>query len=314
MSSLVAGVSTFKSVLADHLRQLDRFATRRGAAKLKGVYDQAQADVIRRLEALGRGSSTFTAHHLRMMAIQIRQGQMRMAAKLADELGDLTKEVQVESLNTLIKSVVKLEKHFTGAAPELPIEEVARFKGVIDKKKTSLMRMHRTSMSHYGARMVGKMENQLAVSLASGETLDGAVGRVHEVAGGEFWQCARIARTECSWAWNMTHRDGIVEVAKSVSGLWQRWTELVSDDGSPLDNRVGIDSMALHGEVCRPGAMFTCPSTTRDGQLVPKGLAGLKFEAPPSRPNDRAVIVPWKPDWGIPGWELKGGQRVPVTR
>ncbi len=313
MPSLVAGVSTFKSVLADHLRQLDRFATRRGAAKLKGVYDQAQADVIRRLEALGRGSSTFTAHHLRMMAIQIRQGQMRMAAKLADELGDLTKEVQIESLNTLIKSVVKLEKHFTGAAPELPIEEVARFKGVIDKKKTSLMRMHQTSMSHYGARMVGKMENELAVSLAAGETLDGAVSRVHGVARNEFWQAERIARTESAWAYNATHADGIVAIAKHMPDLWQRWTELVSDDGQPLDDRVGLDSISLHGEVVRPGGMFTCPPTTRDGRLVPRGLAGAQFAFPPSRPNDRAVVVPWKPSWGVPGWVWENEQRVPVT-
>ncbi len=299
-------------MLADHLRQLDRFATRRGAAKLKGVYDQAQADVIRRLEALGRGSSTFTAHHLRMMAIQIRQGQMRMAAKLADELGDLTKEVQIESLNTLIKSVVKLEKRFTGAAPEMPVEEVARFKGVIDKKKTSLMRMHQTSMSHYGARMVGKMENELAVSLAAGETLDGAVGRVHEVAGGEFWQAERIARTESAWAYNATHADGIVAIAKHMPDLWQRWTELVSDDGQKLDPRVGEDSVALHGQVCKPGKKFVMPPTTPDGRIVSRSLVGQSWEFPPNRPNCRAVLVPWKPGWGVPGWQWKNGQRIPV--
>ena len=312
MPSLVAGVSTFKSVLADHFRQLDRFATRRGAAKLKGVYDQAQADVIRRLEALGRGSSTFTAHHLRMMSVQIRQGQMRMAAKLADELGDLTKEVQIESLNTLIKSVVKLEKRFTGAAPELPVEEVARFKGVIDKKKTSLMRMHQTSMSHYGARMVGKMENELAVSLAAGETLDGAVSRVHGVARNEFWQAERIARTESAWAYNATHADGIVAIAKHMPDLWQRWTELVSDDGQPLDDRVGLDSCAMHGQVCKAGKQFVMPPTTQDGRLVSRSLVGQRWEFPPDRPNDRAVLVPWKPNWGVPGWQWKNGQRIPV--
>jgi hypothetical protein len=167
-------------------------------------------------------------------------------------------------------------------------------------------------MARYGTRLVGQMEEDLALSMATGESVDDAIGRVQDRAGNEWWQAERIVRTESAWAYNVTQMDGTAAVAKDVPGTWLRWTEHVSDAGVPLDDRVGEDSLALHGQVAAPGGLFTMPPATPDGKLVSPSLVGQSWQYPPNRPHDRAVVLPWRSEWGSPGWQWKGGRRVPV--
>jgi hypothetical protein len=123
-----------------------------------------------------------------------------------------------------------------------------------------------------------------------------------------------VGNTELSYASGVSARGAIEEQAVELDGdLWMRWSEHVSDDGQPLDDRVGVDSEAMNGQVAPPGGMFTQPPVSPDGDIVQAGLVGQSWAAPPNRPNDRAVLVPWRYSWGVPGWQWDGGQRVPVT-
>jgi hypothetical protein len=69
---------------------------------------------------------------------------------------------------------------------------------------------------------------------------------------------------------------------------------------------VADDSLALHGQVAHPGGYFTMPIDPD----VEERFWGKRWMFPPNRPNDRAVLSPWRPGWGIPAWEFKGGRRV----
>ena len=101
--------------------------------------------------------------------------------------------------------------------------------------------------------------------------------------------------------------------------MMQRWSEHCDDStGMPLDNRVGVDSIAMHGQVAAPGEVFVMPSNApapdaKGRTEVPEQLVGLSWYFPPNRPNDRAIVQPWHPAWGVPGWRWDGSQRVPVT-
>jgi hypothetical protein len=164
---------------------------------LKRLYDSAQSELTRRLAALGPGSDKFTAHQLRTALGQIRQGQALMARRLAGGLGDLSRDAQVDALRGVIKDVSKLTRHFTGAEVVLPIEEAARFEGVITGRRESLLRSHATSSANIAARNITKAESALARSLLVGDSLadatEGVMGMMHE----EWWQAERVARTEC---------------------------------------------------------------------------------------------------------------------
>ena len=293
---------------------------RHGAPALKKVYDQAGRELDRKLRHLTRvgRSETMTAVQAYGLKAQVRQAQVALSQKMAGALGDVSKAAQTEALRGVSRDVSRLEQEFTGSELVLPIEEVSRFAGVIDRRVPSLMRMHQESMARYGVRAVGDFEDQLALSLASGETASEGVDRLMDVYDMEWWQGERIVRTEVAWAFNSTYADGLDEVSDEIPDLKKRWSEHVDDDTyEPYDDRVGTDSVAMHGQVTDTDGVFTMPATApragADGKTtVTESLVGLTWEYPPNRPNDRAVVVPWRPHWGIPGWVLRDGRRVRV--
>ena len=307
-------VHLYHQVVAEHHARLERLAEHRGVARLRRIYDDAQADVQRSIKGLvrGRRGSEFTAHHKRMVMAQLIHGQAYVAKRLGAELGDAARDAQRDVLRALARDVSRLEAKFSGHAPVLPIEDAARFAGVIDKRKTSLLVQHKESLNNYGARAVAKMEDALSHTLLVGEGQGQAIDRISDIVDGEFYQVERIARTELAWAANATTADGLQSVAEVVPDMMMQWREMVSDGGQPLDDRVGVDSLALHGQVARPGGMFTTPARSPDGEAVSDSLAYEEIAFPPNRPNDRATLAPWRSHWGIPGWRWAAGRRVPM--
>lgn len=305
----------YEDVVRAHRKTLDRLIERGAVERLRSTYTKASAEVLAKLERLGKGSQSFTAHHLRLCLAQLKAGMIVIDDEMLGTLNAASKEAQTESLHMLVRDYKKLEKHFTGHAVVLPIEEAARFAGVLDRSRSSLLKQHKTSVNRYGNAVIGSVEEQLSLSLASGETLDGAITRVHETVKGEFWQAERIGRTECAYGAAKTHSDGIGEIAKEYPGLAQQWIEFCGPDGKPLDNRVGTDSVAMHAQVADPGGEFTMPATApfpgADGKTdVSLSLVGKSWLCPPARPNGRETVMPWRKEWGTPGWRYKAGRRV----
>jgi hypothetical protein len=126
------------------------------------------------------------------------------------------------------------------------------------------------------------------------------------------WATAeRIVRTETAYAFNAAADAQIAEYARRAGApVRKRWVERVDDaTGRPLDARVARDSLVLHGQVVAPDASFQMP---RDPRVSPK-LWGLLYRYPPNRPNDRAVVLPWRAEWGGIAWELRRGRRSEMT-
>jgi hypothetical protein len=299
--------ANYERTLDAHRRNLAKIVEDRGVDRIKRLYDKAQDELnakLRRITPARR--DTFTAYQHRIVLAQVQQAQTQIARKLAGEAGAVSREAQVESLRGLTDQIGKLEKTYTGADIVLPIDEAARFYGVVDQRRTSLLKQHEESMASYGARVVGKVEEQLALSLATGETADAAIDRVQQTTDREWWQAERIVRTETAWAFNATHADGVAELASEIPDIYMRWVEHVTDDGEPMDNRVGADSIAMHGQIIRPGGMFVMPPDPE----VSTSMWGQRWAFPPNRPNDRAVLSSWRPHWGGLAWEWKGGRRI----
>jgi hypothetical protein len=306
--------SLYEQVIAAHRKTLDRVVERGAVERLRNVYTKAAAEVLAKLEKLGPGSTSFTAYHLHRALAQLKAGQLYIDDQMLGELNAASREAQIESVHGLVRDYKKLEKHFSGHEPVLPIEEAARFAGVIDKSRPSLMRQHATSMNRYGSQMVERFQGEMAVGLASGDTLDGVIGRVHGVMKSDFWRAERVARTEVAWAANSSHAEGIKEIAKEDGGVMSQWIEFCGPDGKPLDDRVGIDSIALHGELVTPGGDFIMPADApypdaKGNMTVPPALVGQSWKVPPCRPNGRETIQVWKKEWGAPGWLYQGGKR-----
>lgn len=305
----------------DHRRRLARIIDRGGAQRLKKIYDTANRELERKIRgSVSRANlkDTFTIHQHRAILSQVKQGQVAIARSLGDHLVRVSKEARVDTVQGLADSVVKLERHFNGAVVTLPIDEASVFTGVIEKHARSLVRSHQESMARYGAHVTGEMEDDLAQSLIQGESVDGAIDRIMETADDEWWQAERIARSELSYAASVAHTDGLREVRDELPDIESRWTEYVDDEtGEPLDERVGVDSLAMHGQVAPPGEVFTMPAFSlkpdaKGNTAVPESLVGMTFDATPSRPNGREFLSEWRPSWGISAWRYDGDSRVDV--
>jgi hypothetical protein len=288
---------------------------------MKKLYDEAQANLVSRLAKTIRAgrSNTFTAFQQRVVSAQLREGQALIAQRLAGDMGPLTIEAQERALKGLIGDVKKLHRAFTGANITLPVEEAATFAGVISNRASSILRSNKKSFAGYGARIVGKVEKQLSLAMLEAKPTSEVIDEVAASIDGEWWQGERIVRTEMAYAYSASARDGIAESARQVPELMMRWEENCDDEGRPLDGRVCVDSIAIHGQVAPPGGVFTMPETApfpdaRNRTKVPDELAGLSWSFPPNRPNDRACISPWMQDWGVPGWTYNNGQRKWLVR
>lgn len=305
----------FAEAVATHRNRLERVAVGGALSPLKKLYDEAQAAVLAKAAKLAKAKrgDTFTAHQQRIVLAQVREGQKLITQRMAGKMGPLSENAQKSALKGLTGDVARLSKKFTGAELVLPLDEAAVMAGVVAKRQPSLLRQHRTSMARYGANLVEKVEKKLAVTLLSGSSSAEAMDDVAEAIDSEWWWGERIVRTEMAYAFNAAHRDGIAE--SEVAGLRMRWEEHCDAAGNPLDDRVAVDSLAMHGQVVSGGGWFVMPPTApvpdkKGNMKVPGSLVGLSWEFPPNRPNDRAVLSPWMPDWGVPGWAWVGGQRV----
>lgn len=303
----------YEQVLAEHRARLDRILDRRGAARLKDVYQSAAEAQARKVaRSIGAKHAPFTIQGQQLALAQLKQGQAMLARRMAGELGDLTAEAQQEALGSLADDLRALDSTLAGAP--LPIEEVARFQGIVGDQRSILRKMHEEGAASYSAAVVGAVEAALSKTLLQGGTTGEAIDAVMEVQDSEWWRAERIVRTETAFAYNAARADGIEEMTEVLPDIMQRWTELVSDDGQPMDDRVGKDSVALHGQVSEPGGRFVMPEDaedeTEEGQgKIAEDMLGRSWLHPPNRPNDRAVILPWRREWGIPGWLYEDGEK-----
>ncbi len=311
MASRPNSLKEYEQALRRHRAVLDRILDRRSVVSLKRFYDRAQDELTRKLSRMVRSgrADTMTALQAQQLLSQVVQAQQVIAAQVAQQCQPIIREVQVEGIQLMDQTITTLEAKFTGATISLPLEEAATFEGIIDKRAPSLIRANESSFKRYGQVLTQKVEQELALSLATGDTPIEAIDRIQQAADLTWWQAERIVRTEMANAFNAAHADSIVEANKLLRDLGKRWSEHVSDTtGLPLDNRVAPDSMVLHGQVTTADGVFVMPPDERVSAKVWNKI----YTHSPNRPNDRSVTMPWRAGWGVPGWQWKNGQRVPL--
>lgn len=291
---------------ADARRQADRVLDRTG---LKPVTKEYEAEVGRAMHSLtrafrGQMRHEATAGEATKAVANIWFHGSGFATKPGAALESSTRTVLVEgfrSTSTMISKVTGMSTPLDD--PTVMSRLVAQHLPKLEKIRAhSAIEMSKDLRASVSAKLRGiAAEDGARVSdliAAAGETLD------HNM-----WRVERLVRTETSYAMNLAQRAALMEIARDseFKGLFQRWTERVSDlNGKRLDKKVGEDSLALHGQVAKPGGLFHMPSDAPVGN----SLMGRSWEFPPNRPNDRAIITPWMRSWGVPGWLIQGGRRV----
>ena len=128
----------------------------------------------------------------------------------------------------------------------------------------------------------------------------------------KWWIIERDVKTRTAYVFNQAQKEAIQELATSgiIPDVQGRWTELVDEaSGEPLDDRVGLDSMVLHGQLAGDDGAYTMPNDP----IAPPKMVGQSWDHPPNRPRDRAIILPWAPGWGIDKvYKVSGTAKIPI--
>lgn len=285
-------VSEIQKLLRLQRKQLHALIQVRGVGRMTKLYDQARADLESRLAKLvreGKGK-TFTAHHLRIALVQVNEGIRVFQSNLTGYLASQNPTVGALSQQQLIKSTKAMEKHFRGHAPPLAIEQAAVQRAVFRGVEPSLLNRYKRSVATYGKPVITKIRNQLSLSLMTGDTVDQAVDRVAGTSGifaAERWRAERIVRTEMSYAFGVVKQKSMQEMAKADMPDLQK--KLIAT----FDDRTGEDSKELHGQIKKVNEPFIWKRKNAAGAVVET----IEYMQPPNRPNDREIVIPWRPSW-----------------
>lgn len=189
-----------------------------------------------------------------------------------------------------------------------PLDDDAVYRQLTSSRRGLLDSLRQQAIHRLRPALADQVWRRVSEMAASGKhTIGDLVHAAADELDAQWWRIERTARTESSYAFNLGQAEGVAELAKHHPGMLQRWTELVDDaTGAPMDNRVGMDSIVMHGQVAAPGGRFSMPADPR----APTSLIGLSWTHPPNRPNDRAVLTPWMRGWPVPAWQYRGGRRV----
>ena len=137
------------------------------------------------------------------------------------------------------------------------------------------------SFRRYGAAAVAAIEEQLGVISIQGipwtEARDEVWDIVRGVVKDQQWRVERILRTESSAIANAGHLAAIQEEALDDEPGDEMFKRLVST----FDEVTGEDSVFVHGQTRRPKEFFV-------------DNIGRQYQAPPNRPNDRELVIPWR--------------------
>ena len=132
-----------------------------------------------------------------------------------------------------------------------------------------------------------RVRNQLALSMIKGEGVDQTVNRIAAKGGifdRERWRAERIVRSEGAYSYGVTGQRSLNEVAAEVPRLMKRLI-------STFDGREGEDAKEQHLQTVPYDGEFVWHKKTKSGIEI------VRYSFPPSRPQDRAVLIPWREDY-----------------
>lgn len=281
-----------------------------------GILKEADADLSKRLHGLVKKQGAKDLKFTEAQALAYRQ-QIRLTQKYMDErlLGH-THAQALKAIGAGTKATVrlmkKLEKQFTGIAKPLQLDSQAMQDSIVRGTGASLLRQHQASVGRYSTAMIQDFERVMRVGALEGLSqhqvisrlvMQGELGGINAAAlhakePGYFpaptgyvvrrYWAERIVRTESAYALNAANQ-ATIATAKVTD-----FPDMQKKILAHFDTRTAPDSIAVHGQIRPVDGLFT------DG-------AGRMYKHPPARPNDREVVIPWRPHWG----ELPATKQAP---
>jgi len=281
---------------------INRLIDRRSDSATHALFDGLVNEIRQTAYAAGNSRNAIV-YVDRAIRAALSLGQGRLVSALILDIKRIAEEAALEGARRAQHTF----EHLDGAIPpaltnEVLIQEKARIRARADADDLK---------TNFGPVLVAALVTVVNASFVKAEqeklSRDDTLREAVESLRTQKYIVDRAAKWHASHAYNAVQGDIFQAVWPQVPDLMKRWTEHVNDIGNrPLDKRVAPDSLAMHGQLAFPNQTFVMPPDPK----VPADLHGMQWSHPPNRPNDRAVVTPWRPLWGVPGWIWRDGRKM----
>lgn len=291
-------------------QEFRRVTETRAAAALR----VAQSSTARRMfravtgRSLGLGLLNATRTSARELMDTATSELETFGARLTVQVQALQEEAYRTAVDTAHRLVARLDRNAESSEILRDREEVETMvEARAEAARPEIEEMVVTELGQVRSGMLRRANEAVARGITN-QQLAVELDRAFE---SECFRIVRAVRTFLSRTYNAALADATALLARADRDVYLRWTEHVNDaTGLPTDALTARDSIVMHGQVRRPHALFTMP---RDEGVTPK-LWDKKYDYPPNRPNDRAIVLPWRRSWNTPSYEFKGDQRIWLVR
>lgn len=251
-----------------------------------------------------RGDEAISATDRAALQRSLRTTQNKSTRAVIEHLLRAQEEAQQKGLRTVSNVIRKFE----GTSP---LDDNRRIEEMLNSRRAELAKRAGQYVRRTAKVIQRDVSKKINYLYTSGEPARSAVEKITSALEGHDWRIERVLRTEILYAHNAAERDAIRVASRTYPDMMMRWTERINDTtGQPMDKRVALDSMVLHGQLAPPGGSFVMPNDPN----VDTRTWGKSWDHPPNRPHDRAILTPWRRSWGIPGWVIRNGTKASLSR
>jgi len=287
-----------------------------GVPQLAALLSGADADLTARLsriqKAHGGPSGKYTEEAARLSLEQVKLVQAYVGQRLLGLTHNGARKAIGKAFTETVGIAKRLEAEFTGITKPLNIEQAGVFDPHFSEIESSMLSRNESSVERYSEAIVRQFEQVMQRGFIAGMTNREVIRRMVSNGGKgginadqlaqnepnyfpkptgymrkQYW-AERIVRTETAYAYNKTSFR-TVALMQAVD-----FPDIHKKILATFDNRTAPDSIAVHGQIRKPGENFL------DG-------AGRSYLHPPARPNDRETVIPWRMAWP----ETAGSRPVP---
>lgn len=249
--------------------------------RLLRVFRNVRRQLQDRLLTIPEG--TFTEQQLNVTLVQVTAAIEAIKRKLKGEMVDSSEILATRGVEDLVREIERFSKKFEGSVQPINID-VAR---IASESQTFLVNKYDASLDAYGedlrAQITQNIMNAMIMRDSSQRTVSGLVTDVGRFFVGEEWKLNRIVRTEMHNIYNYSKMNGMLNVQETTL------PDLKKSLMHPMDSRTGADSKKL----ARDNPVVDIDEPFR---FKWKGQERV-FMFPPDRPNDRAILVPFRETW-----------------
>lgn len=310
-------IQAVRDALAKNRRDAIDIASVVGGKRMRGHLEDAQKDLVARLERLAPGmKGSFTERQMNSALLQVRHVLGGLAPGMRGTILETGLEAAADASNGVVEYLVKAEKAFRGVGVQaLALDEASMMDAARFGAKASILRRIASSgedvpgaegaphmakkgvLDRYGMNVIGYFERSMRTAMIARKPWDSIKEDITSKS--PFLQQApghwaeRIVRTESASAYNTASLHASEDAEEQLG-------DMVKILSATFDDRTAADSYVVHGQIRRTNEPFD----TWYGPMM----------APPARPNDREIVVPHRISWPIPPYLFPRSRAEVVQR